>query len=143
MSMVPFVASEMPVPDPVPAVWMEVLEYFSLYPLAHRLKSGYSRVLPVSVTWPPDGFSTPPEGSLAAAPAAVLRTTELSASPAAATAITPRRSRVALISFVTGSLLVMCGWLVLLWVIRLMRLCVCAAGPTPRSPDPSPSPSVP
>ncbi len=40
MSIVPLVASEMPVPDPVPAVWMEVLEYFSLYPLAHRLKRG-------------------------------------------------------------------------------------------------------
>ena len=40
MSMVPFVASEMPVPDPVAAVWIVVFEYFSLYPLAHRLKSG-------------------------------------------------------------------------------------------------------
>jgi hypothetical protein len=52
---------------------------------------------------------------LAAAPAAVLRTIELSASPAAETAITPRRSRVALIGFFTGSLLVMLVWLVLLW----------------------------
>ena len=52
----------------------------------------------------------------------MLRTTELSASPAAATAIAPLRSRVALINFVTGSLPCDVGWLVLLWVIRLMRL---------------------
>ena len=30
MSMVPFSASEIPVPEPVAAVWMVVLEYFSL-----------------------------------------------------------------------------------------------------------------
>jgi hypothetical protein len=47
----------------------------------------------------------------------VLRTTELSARPTAARAITPPRNRVALISFVTGSLLVMWVWLVLLWLI--------------------------
>ncbi len=29
MSMVPLSASEIPVPDPVPAVWMETLGYFS------------------------------------------------------------------------------------------------------------------
>ena len=40
MSMVPFSASEIPVPEPVPAVWIVVLENCWLYPLAHRLKSG-------------------------------------------------------------------------------------------------------
>ena len=40
MSIVPFSASEIPVPDPVAAVWMVVLGYFVLYPPAHRLKSG-------------------------------------------------------------------------------------------------------
>ena len=40
MSIVPFSASEMPVPEPVPAVWIVVLEYFVLYPPAQRLKSG-------------------------------------------------------------------------------------------------------
>ena len=40
MSIVPFSASEIPVPEPVPAVWMVVLGYVSLYPLAQRLKSG-------------------------------------------------------------------------------------------------------
>jgi hypothetical protein len=73
-------------------------------------------VLPVSVTVPAGGFSTPLLGSLTLADAAVLRTTELSARPTAARAITPTRNRVALISFVTGSLLVMWVWLVLLWL---------------------------
>src|SRR3974377_211506 len=65
MSMVPFSASEIPVPDPVPAVWMVTLEYLVLYPPAQRLNSGYIRVLPVSVTVPPEGVSSPLLGSLA------------------------------------------------------------------------------
>ena len=40
MSMVPFSASEIPVPEPVPAVWMVMLGNFVLYPPAQRLKSG-------------------------------------------------------------------------------------------------------
>src|ERR1700693_659384 len=38
MLMVPVSASEIPVPDPVPAVWMVTLEYFCEYPPAQRLK---------------------------------------------------------------------------------------------------------
>jgi hypothetical protein len=65
-------------------------------------------VLPVSVREPAGGVSTPLLGSLGVlADAAVLRTTELSASPATAAAITPRLNRAALIIVVTGSLLVM------------------------------------
>ena len=40
MLMVPVVASEMPVPDPVPAVCIVVLGYLVLYPPAQRLKRG-------------------------------------------------------------------------------------------------------
>ena len=40
MSIVPFSASEIPVPEPVAAVWMVTLGYLVLYPPAQRLKSG-------------------------------------------------------------------------------------------------------
>jgi hypothetical protein len=64
-------------------------------------------VLPVSLTIPPVGVSTPLDGSLTLADAAeLLRTTELSARHAALTAIIPRVSRVVPINLVTGSLLV-------------------------------------
>jgi hypothetical protein len=64
-------------------------------------------VLPVSLTVPPVGVSTPLLGSLTLADAAaLLRTTELSARHAATTAIDPRVSRVVPIDLVTGSLLV-------------------------------------
>jgi hypothetical protein len=64
-------------------------------------------VLPVSVRVPPDGDSTPLLGSLVlAAEAAEVRTTELSARPATAQAITPVFSRVVPINLFTGSLLV-------------------------------------
>ena len=90
---------------------MVTLGYLVLYPPAQRLKSGYSRVLPVSVTVPPEGVSTPLFGSLTlAAEAAELMTTELSASPAAAATIAPRLNRAARINVFTGSLLV--RWLV-------------------------------
>ena len=68
-------------------------------------------MLPVSVTVPPDGFSTPLFGSLTLdAEAAELMTTELSASPAAAATIAPRLNRAARINVFTDSLLV--RWLV-------------------------------
>ena len=40
MSIVPFSASEIPVPEPGPRRLDGVLGYFVLYPPAHRLKSG-------------------------------------------------------------------------------------------------------
>ena len=40
MSIVPFAASEIPVPEPVPAVWMVTLGNLVLYPPDQRLKSG-------------------------------------------------------------------------------------------------------
>ena len=40
ISIVPFSASEMPVPDPVPAVWIVVFENLVLNPPAQRLKRG-------------------------------------------------------------------------------------------------------
>ena len=40
MSTSPFWASVMPVPDPVPAVWILTFWYFSVYPPTHRLNSG-------------------------------------------------------------------------------------------------------
>ena len=110
MSMVPFSASDMPVPDPVPAVWIVVFEYLVLYPPAHRLKRGYIKVLPVSVTVPPDGVSTPLFGSLTLAEAAELITIELNARPVTAAMITPRFSRAARCNFFTGSLLVRCWY---------------------------------
>lgn len=48
MSTVPVLASEMPVPDPVPADEIDTLEYEVLYALAQAPKSGNSSVLPVS-----------------------------------------------------------------------------------------------
>jgi hypothetical protein len=63
-------------------------------------------VLPVSVTVPPDGVSTPLLGSLTLAEAAEPIATELNASPATAATIAPRLSRAARISVFTGSLLV-------------------------------------
>jgi hypothetical protein len=68
------------------------------------------RVLPVSVTVPPEGVSTPLLGSLALAEAAEVRTTELSARPATAAATNPVLSRVVPINLITGFLLV--RWLV-------------------------------
>jgi hypothetical protein len=59
-------------------------------------------VLPVSDTVPPAGFSTPPEGSFGVAEAAALRTTELSASPDTAAAMTFRLNRDALFNLDTG-----------------------------------------
>src|SRR5580658_4733060 len=99
MSMAPFSASEIPVPDPLPAVWMETLEYLVPYPPAHRLNSGYKRVLPVSVTVPPDGVSTPLLGSLTlAADATEPRTAELKARAATVATTAPRVSHAARIN---------------------------------------------
>jgi hypothetical protein len=84
---------------------MLVFENFSLYPLAHRLKSGYSSVLPVSVTVPPEGFSTVFRVTLAAE-AAVAKpiAVEPSASPDAMATSTPRFRRAARIDFFTDFL---------------------------------------
>ena len=84
---------------------MLVLENFSLYPLAHRLKSGYSSVLPVSVTEPPEGFSTVFSVTLAAeAAVANPNAAEPSASPDATATSTPRLSRAARIEVFTDFL---------------------------------------
>jgi hypothetical protein len=58
MSTVPVAASEIPVPEPVPAVVKWTWGYFCSYAGAQMFHSGYSRVLPVSVSEAPGGVST-------------------------------------------------------------------------------------
>ena len=71
---------------------------------------------------------------MVAAEAAVLRTTELRASPATAAAMNPRRSRVVLMNFVTGSLLVMVvGGVALVDPVDQFAA-ICRVGPLPGFP---------
>jgi hypothetical protein len=58
MSTVPVAASEIPVPEPVPAVVKWTWGYFCSYAGAQMFHSGYSRVLPVSVSEALGGVST-------------------------------------------------------------------------------------
>jgi hypothetical protein len=80
------------------------------------------------VTVPPEGVSTPLLGSRLLADAVVLKTTELSASPAVNAAIAPIFKRVVPINFFTGSLLVRVVVSVLRWVNSVLRCCAVPPG---------------